>query len=186
MMRAARQGTAILLAAAAFTAGCTAPAPSQTAHRGAGDSTRAALASAEQRVHCAEIRHQPGTRLPAGLAAEAAILCETAITLVQGNQHVAFTERVADHGLAPLLAALRRPSVPSTPGVSCLAGPVTLQVFLIDTDGQIIRPAIPVDGCELPLQQFLAALRHVPWVILFAGTDRSCLCVLTARAGPER
>ena len=168
MMRAARQGTAILLAAAALTAGCTAPTPSQTAHRGAGESARVALVSAERRVRCAEIRHQPGARLPAGFAAEAAILCATAIKLVHKHEEAVFTEGVADRGLAPLIAALRRPSAPATPGVSCPAQLVTLQLFLIDSDGQIIRPAIPVGGCELPLQQFLAALRHVPWVTVHA------------------
>ena len=164
MMRIARPGTAILLAVAALTAGCTAPIPSQTAHRGGGESARAVLASAERRVRCAEIRHQPGARLPAGFAAEAAILCDTAIKLVHKREHAVFTERVADRGLAPLIAALRRPSAPSTPGVSCPAQLATLQLFLIDHHGQIIRPAIPVAGCELPQQQFLAALRHVPWV----------------------
>jgi hypothetical protein len=171
MTRAARHGTAILLAATAFTAGCTAPAPSQAAHRGAVDSARAASASAERLVHCAEIRHHPGARLPEGFAAEAAILCETAIGLAHGHEHAVFTERAADRGLGPLIAALRRPSAPPAPGASCPAQLVTLQLFLIGHHGQILRPAIPVEGCELPQPQFLAALRHTPWMTVHAPAD---------------
>jgi hypothetical protein len=163
-MRAAVHGTAILLAAAAFTAGCTAPTTSKAAHRAGGASARPALASAERRVHCGKPWHYPSARLPTGFVAEAAVLCVPAIRPVPRHGHVVFTERVADRGLAPLVAALRRPSAEPTPGVMCplpLPAPV---VFLIDRDGQITRPKIPTEGCGSPLQPVLAALQHMPWV----------------------
>jgi hypothetical protein len=41
-------------------------------------------------------------------------------------------------------------------------------LFLIDHDGQIVRPVIPTGGCTQLLPQVLAALRHVPWVTVHA------------------
>jgi hypothetical protein len=70
------------------------------------------------------------------------------------REHVVFSERAADRGLGPLGAALRLPSARPTPGVvvSCPVQLVTLVVFLTSRDGQIIRPVIPTDGCELVLR----------------------------------
>jgi hypothetical protein len=171
MTRAAIRGAAMLLAATLFIAGCTSSAPSQAAHRAGGAPARSALASAERRVRCGRTWQQPGARLPAGFVAEAAVLCATAVRLVRGREHVVFSGRAADRGLGPLGAALRLPSARPTPGgvVSCPAQLVTLVVFLIDRDGQIIRPVIPTDGCELVLRQVLAALQHVPWVTVHAS-----------------
>jgi len=98
-------------------------------------------------------------------------LCATVVRLVRGREHVVFSERAADRGLGPFGAALRLPSARPTPGVvvSCPVQLVTLVVFLIDRDGQIIRPVIPTGGCELALRQVLAALGHVPWVTVHAS-----------------
>ena len=77
--------------------------------------------------------------------AEGAVLCANAVRLVHGREHIVFSERAADRGLGPLAAALPLPSARPTPGVvvSCPAQLVTVVVFLIGSDGQIIRPAIP-------------------------------------------
>ena len=164
-MQAAVHGAAILLAAAAFAAGCTAPTASQAAHR-AGDATaRLTLTSAERRVHCGQPWQYPSVRLPAGFVAGAAVICAPALRPLPRHGHVVFTERVADHGLAPLVAALRRPSQQPTPGTICLTWLVVVPLLLlIDQEGHIVRPVIPHDGCEQPQQQVLAALQHVPWV----------------------
>ena len=39
-------------------------------------------------------------------------------------------------------------------------------LFLIGGDGRIVRPVIPTNGCGLPLQQVLAALQFVPWIMV--------------------
>src|SRR5215471_240833 len=133
MMRAAVRGTAILLAAVLFIAGCTSPSPPQAVHRAGGAWARPALTSVERWVHCGKPWHQPGVRLPAGFVAEAAVECVPALaSLLHGHGHSGFTERVADRGLAPLVAALRRPSVPPTPGLFCPYPPPAPVLFLID------------------------------------------------------
>src|SRR5215472_11221617 len=87
MMRAAARGTAILLAAALFIAGCTTPSPSQAAHSAGGAPARSALAKAERRAHCGKPWQQRAARLPAGFVAEAAVLGATAVRLVRGREH---------------------------------------------------------------------------------------------------
>jgi hypothetical protein len=87
------------------------------------------------------------------------------VNLVNGSGHAGFTERVANRGLAALVAALRRPSAPPSPGLICaaqlVAGPV---LFLIDRDGHIVRPVIPTDECGLPQSAVLGTLQHLPWL----------------------
>jgi hypothetical protein len=45
-------------------------------------------------------------------------------------------------------------------------------LFLFGRDGQIIRPVIPVGGCQIPPQQVLAALHSVPWVTVHVPARR--------------
>jgi hypothetical protein len=161
MMKAAAHGMMIVLAAA-FAAGCAAPASSQAA------SPRTAVANAERRMHCSlKQLDQPTVPLPAGFAAEAAILCAPAAKPVHGR--AAFIVRVADRGLAPLITALRRPTVQLPPGTVCPVQVYVLPLFLIDRAGQIIRPVLPVNECGQPQSQFLAALKQVPWVTVHAS-----------------
>ena len=132
---------------------------------------RFTIADAERRVQCGKPGRQPRARLPAGFVAAAAVECVPAVAAV-AHRHgrPVFTKRVADHGLAPLVAALRRPSGQPTPGVMCPIPLITVPVlFLIGRDRQIIRPVIAADGCQIPLQQALTALQRVPWVTVHAS-----------------
>jgi hypothetical protein len=109
------------------------------------------------------MRQQPAsTGLPAGFAAEAAVLCPLTM---RGRGHSGFPKQETDRGLAPLMAALRRPREPPTPGTACAAQAVPVPLlFLIGRTGRVIRPVIPDDACGRPQQQFLHALQHLPWV----------------------
>ena len=52
--------------------------------------------------------------------------------------------------LAPLLAAFAVPNDPKWPGPCAAIGVIVPDVWLIDADGRAIRPAYPVDGCNIP------------------------------------
>jgi hypothetical protein len=101
--------------------------------------------------------------------AAATVLCLLTVRRLHGRAHVVYREQVADHGLAPLAAALRRPSEQPTPGTVCATQIVAVPLlFLISPAGQIIRPTIPANACGQPQQQALNALQHLPWVIMHA------------------
>jgi hypothetical protein len=114
---------AIFLAAAMAAAGCTTSSspkvppigPMITRPAGRGP----AVARAEQRVHCAA--SQRAILLPAGFVAAAAVLCPLTLRRLHGPAHVVSRQQVADHGLAPLVAALRRPPEHLPPGTVCAA-----------------------------------------------------------------
>jgi hypothetical protein len=127
-----------------------------------------AVARAEQQVHCGT--NQRAIPLRAGFVAAAAVLCPLTMRRLHGPAHVVSRKQVADHGLAPLVAALRRPPEHLPPGTVCAAQAVAVPVlFLIGPAGQIIRPVIPSDGCGRPQQQVLDALQRLPWVITHAS-----------------
>jgi hypothetical protein len=164
-MKAATPGTVILLAAATFAAGCTAAPQRKAVHQRAARQTESAITLAEQRVHCSSQWRQASEPLPATFRASSAVLCDLTIKLTQGSGPAVITESVADHGLAPLVAALRRPSARPSPGTICPAQLVVVApLFLINADGLLIRPVIPTDACGAPQPQVLDALQHVPWV----------------------
>jgi hypothetical protein len=172
MRRAALQRAAIFLAAAMAAAGCTTSSspnvppigPMITRPAGPGP----AVARAEQRVHCGT--SQRAIPLPAGFVAAAAVLCPLTLRRLHGPAHVVSRKQVADHGLAPLVAALRRPPEHLPPGTVCAAQAVAVPLlFLISAAGQIIRPVIPSDGCGRPQQQALDALQRLPWVTTHAS-----------------
>lgn len=162
--------TAILLAAATLAAGCTASSPSKaapgTSRTAAGSAATAGpVAAAVRRVHCGRHRQQASIPLPAGFVADAAVRCDLTVRLLHGRGRVVYHEQVADRGLAPLVAALRRPSERPAPDVACPVQAIIMPLlFLIDRDGRIIRPVIPRDVCWQPQQQALDALQRVPWV----------------------
>lgn len=163
MIRAAISGTVLLLAAATLAAGCSAAVSRQDAVRPAGDA-RSVMLSAERRVHCGSAGPRPG-RLPAGFTAVAAVLCTPVVRLVDGRGQFGVAERAADRGLAPLVAALQRPSAQASPGLICAAQLVAVPtVFLIDRAGRIVRPVLPAGQCGQPQQAVLYALAHVPWI----------------------
>jgi hypothetical protein len=178
-MKAATPRTVILLAAAAFAAGCTAAPQPKAAHPRAAGATGSAIALAEQRVHCSSQWRQPSEPLPATFVAKSAVLCPLTIQPVHGSGPVAVTEQVADHGLAPLVAALRRRPAPLPPGTVCPVQLVAVApLFLISADGLVIRPVIPTNACGQPEPQVLDALQHVPWVTAAASAH--------ARRTPKR
>lgn len=135
---------------------------------------RLTIADAERRVQCGKPGRQPRARPPEGFVAAAAVECVPAVVAVaHRHDRPVFTEWVADHGLAPLVAALRRPSGQHTPGLMCPLPLITVPVlFLIGRAGQIIRPMIPTGGCQIPLPQVLTALQSVPWVTVHAPARR--------------
>jgi hypothetical protein len=176
MIRAALQRASILLAAAIAAAGCTTSSPPKTAQPTGPKITHPAgpgpaVARAEQRAQCGTSRR--AIPLPAGFVAAAAVLCPLTMRRLHGPAHVVSRKQVAGHGLAPLVAALRRPPEHLPPGTVCAAQLVAVPVlFLISPAGQIIRPVIPSDGCGRPQQQVLDALQRLPWVAMHASGQR--------------
>jgi hypothetical protein len=169
----AARGTVILLAAAAFVAGCTAAPQRKAANPQGAAGARAALTIGEQRVDCSTQWRQASRPLPAWFVAHGAVLCALTTKPAQGGDHIVFVKQVAGHGLAPLVAALRRPSAGVSPGMICPTQLVAVApLFLIDADGLVIRPAIPTDACGQPQPQVLDALQHVPWMIFRARGAR--------------
>jgi hypothetical protein len=171
MMKAATAGTAILLAAATLVAGCTAASQGKAAHPGAAREPGSAITLAEQRVRCGSQRQPASAPLTATFVPVSAVLCPLTIKPANGRGAVVSTEWVADRGLAPLLAALRRPSVQPGSGIICPAQLVVVPpLYLISAGGQVIRPVFPTDACGQPQPQVLEALQHVPWVTAHAST----------------
>jgi len=147
-------------------------APPQATLRLSSPPARLTIPPAQWRVQCGKPWQQPRALPPARFVAAAAVECVPALrNLAHRHGRPVFTKRVADHGLAPLVAALRSPPGQHTPGIMCpLPTPMPV-LFLFGRDGQIIRPVIP-DGCQIPLQQFLAALHSVPWVTVHVPARR--------------
>jgi hypothetical protein len=140
-------------------------APSQATRRASSPPAQLTIPDPTRLVQCGKPGRQPRARLPAGFVAAAAVECVPALrSLTHRHGRPVFTKRVADHGLAPLVAALRSPPGQPTPGVICPVPPPMPVLFLFGLGGQIIRPVIPVGGCQIPLQQALTALQRVPWV----------------------
>jgi hypothetical protein len=165
MIGAALGRTAILLAAATVAVGCTTSSSSTVTPPADRAAAGSAIADAAQRVRCGQHRQQASLPLPAGFVTDAAVLCDLTMHLVDGQGHVVDVVRVADRGLAPLVAALRQPSERPTPGMICPAQLVIVPLlFLIDGQGHIVRPVIPTDGCGQPQQRVLDALQDMPWV----------------------
>jgi hypothetical protein len=103
--------------------------------------------------------------LPALFVPVAAIRCVSSYQMIPGKgQWLTATLERADKNLAPLAAALRRPSERTTPDVICpdivMLPP---QFVLISSDGKMIMPRLPLGGCGLVQPQVLAALSALPW-----------------------
>jgi hypothetical protein len=185
-MKAATPGMVILLATATFAAGCTAAPQRKAAPPRAAREAESAITLAEQRVHCNSQWRQASEPLPATFLAKSAVLCSLNIEPTHGSGLVAFTEQVADHGLAPLVAALRQRPGPPSPGIACAAqATVVAPLFLINADGQVIRPVIPTDACGQPEPQVLDALQHVPWVTAPAATHAKRTPALVRRTDAQ-
>jgi hypothetical protein len=185
-MKAATPGTVILLAAATFAAGCTAAPQRKPVPNRAARDTESAITLAGQRVHCSSQWRQASEPLPAAFRASSAVLCDLTIKLAHGRGPAVFTESVADHGLAPLVAALRQPSARPSAGTVCPSQLVVVApLFLINAHGLLIRPVIPTDACGAPQQQVLDALQHVPWVTVHVPVQAGRVPVSARRTGAQ-
>ncbi len=108
-------------------------------------------------------------RLPANFDAVAAYECQEAIVTVAGRgQWSVEDELKASDKLNSLSSALRRPDQqPPADGVACpadfISGPL---LALVAGNGRTIRPRVPLDECQQPLEAVFAALAALPWVVV--------------------
>jgi hypothetical protein len=106
-----------------------------------------------------------GKALPASFVPVAVLRCVSGYQTIpgKGQWQTATLER-ADKNLAPLITALRHPSLRRTPGMICPAiAMVAPQFVLVGRDGTAQWPLLPVSGCGLVQSGVLAALSALPW-----------------------
>lgn len=113
--------------------------------------------------------------LSATFTARSAVWCETASrTNTDGSQDELGLDRqtIDPAALALLVAALRLPDQTAPASTMCAAvGYVQPLLFLLDSRGHWVRPALPTDGCGFPRDAMLTAVRQTPrrtvasWVI---------------------
>jgi hypothetical protein len=105
--------------------------------------------------------------LPDGFDPVAVVRCvmQTREVPGEGQWTFAIAQR-ATGNLDALVAGLRIPSQTpqSTAPLACDAIGVVIPDFaLVDASGDIVRPTLPHDACELPLQSALQALNALSW-----------------------
>jgi hypothetical protein len=130
-----------------------------------------AFARVARGVHCLPPGPPPvGVPLPADFAVAAAIRCVETERVVPGRGVWQFKlKQVADHGLARLAAALRRPSILPPPNLMCAAvGVVVTPLVLLGRDGRLVYPRLPTGECGNPLPQVLLAIQDLHWVTVSA------------------
>ncbi len=176
---ASRGAWVLLLAVATLAAGCgTTTAPPAGGASATTSPSTASTASATPVPTTTGGRVVPGepacagwpadaTRgpLPASFAPAAALRCVSGYQLIpgKGQWQTATLER-ADAFLAPLIAALRRPSEQRSPRMVCPEiAMVPPQVALIGQDGKAIMPTFPLMGCGQVQPQVLGALSALSW-----------------------
>ena len=106
----------------------------------------------------------PERSVPDGFATAWVLRCSQVVRPVTGDGRWWFRiEERADTGIAPLLAALRRPDQTAPPGTVCVGvGVGASAIALVDAAGRIVHPRLPRDGCDQLQRQVrdaLAALR---------------------------
>ncbi|WP_421734701.1 hypothetical protein [Cellulomonas sp.] len=100
---------------------------------------------------------EPG-RVPDGFQAASVVVCSPGGTLHDSSgTWVALTASWREGDLAPLVAALRRPSAPRG-GTCSTAAVLPPALWLVDALGQAIRPVWPTDRCGSPQPAVSAAL----------------------------
>lgn len=142
-----------------------APAPSA---RGPSHAVSAGIA---RKVDCLGPERQPrGVPAPARFVAVAAIRCIQANRVVAGRGMWQFKLwQVAEHGLARLTDALRRPSATPPPGLACAEPGISVPPFaLLGSTGQMIYPRLPTEECGNPQPQVVAAAQALHWVTVSA------------------
>lgn len=171
------RGQAALVAVAVATAGCgTMHAPADVAApatRGPAHVVVSAQVARSVRCRVPE-RQAVGVPVSARFVAVAAIRCIGSEQVVPGGGLWQFELwQVAEHGLARLTAALRRPSATPPPGVICAAYLVSVPLFvLLGSDGRLIYPRLPTDECGHPQRQVLAAVQALHWMTVSAQRGR--------------
>jgi hypothetical protein len=165
---------AVAAIAVAVPIGLSAPSPPPRVSASApGNLT--ALAQVARSVSCRATKRQAvGVPVPARFVAVAAIQCIPSDQVVPGRGLWQFELRqVADHGLARLTAALRRPSATPPRSLLCAAYGMSVPLFaLLGSDGRMIYPHVPTDECGHPQEQVLAALGALHWVTVSAQRGR--------------
>jgi hypothetical protein len=97
-------------------------------------------------VRCLGPERQPvGVPVPTRFVAVAVIRCVQADQVVPGRGLWEFELwQVAEHGLARLTAALRRPSAMAPPGLACAEPGISVPPFVVvGSDGRMIYPSCP-------------------------------------------
>jgi hypothetical protein len=132
-----------------------APVPTTTA----GPPSGSAIACAGWPAHVVE------GKPPASFVPVAVIRCVNGFQMIpgKGEWQTATLER-ADRNLAPLIAALRHPSMRRAPSTICPEiAMLAPEIVLLGRDGQAFLPALPVTACGLVQPPVLAALAALPW-----------------------
>ncbi len=103
--------------------------------------------------------------LPRSFVPVAVLRCVTAYKTIPGKgQWLTETLERADTNLGPLTAALRMPNFHHTPGIMCPdIAMLPPQIVLVDGNGTMIIPRIPLSGCGLIQTQVLGSLAALSW-----------------------
>jgi hypothetical protein len=145
----------------------------------------ALVARAVARVSCAATKAKPAGPLPAAFRPVAAVRCYPQARGIPGHGLWRFEVRQqADHHLAALISALRRPSDPTPPQVVCpQIGYLDPPFVLVDRHGRIDRPALPVKECGQPFPAAIADLQRLGWVTVWVRRTAQLSTRAELRAG---
>ena len=89
--------------------------------------------------------------VPEGFVATAAVLCEQSEREDATGSTVGVDLERTANDVGPLLAYLAQPDERPTSGACTADGWAPPTLYLLDTGGGYVAPAIPVDGCGKPL-----------------------------------
>lgn len=103
--------------------------------------------------------------LPASFTPVSVIRCVADEETIPGKgEWLVATLQRADTGLTPLIDALRQPAAHIASDTICPAYVILPpQIVLVSSDGQMLRPRLPVDDCGHTDGQVLTALAGLPW-----------------------
>ena len=161
---------AVAVAVAASGCGTAHPPAGRAAPSPSAPGNLTALARVARGVHCPPGPSPVSAPLPADFVAAAAIRCVETERVVPGRGVWLFELRqVADHGLARLAAALRRPSIAPPPNLMCAVPAVSVTAFvLVGRDRRLVCPRLPTGECGNPQPEALLAVQDLHWVTVSA------------------
>ncbi|WP_155391271.1 hypothetical protein [Catellatospora paridis] len=112
----------------------------------------------------------PPLRLGDDIAPVSVVICDelTQQRSDGGTDRVGRERRTDD--VAALVAALRLPDEPRTTGGCFLMEVVPPWLAVIDADGRWMQPAVPVDSCHKPRQEFSQAVQATPFTTVSTWT----------------